>query len=39
MTTMGHENEELVLVYFDTGADTILPSWATAGELKGRGVA
>ena len=39
MTTMGHENEELVLVYFDTGADTILPSWATAGELRGRSVA
>lgn len=37
MEAMGHENEELVLVYLDTGADSVSASWAAASELSGGG--
>ena len=37
MEAKGHENEELLLVYLDTGAEMVTASWAAASELSGRG--
>lgn len=37
MAAKGHENEELLLVYLDTGAEMVTASWAAASELSGRG--
>ena len=36
MEAKGHENEELLLVYLDTGAEMVTASWAAASELSGR---
>ncbi len=37
MEVKGHENEELLLVYLDTGSEMVTASWAAASELSGRG--
>lgn len=36
MEAKGHENEELLLVYLDTGAEMVTASWAADSELSGR---
>ncbi len=36
MAAVGHEGEELMLVYLDSGGDTVTGTWVSAGELKGK---